>query len=94
MKNISELIINTIKKENIDLQDHILSSETELYGGKSSLDSLGLVNFIVALEQDIEDQFDIIITIADDKAMSLKNSPFRTIGSLEQFINDKISNDE
>jgi acyl carrier protein len=94
MKNISDIIIDTIKKENFGIENDSYSSETELFGGKSSLDSLGLVTLIVALEQNIEDELGIAITIADEKAMSLKNSPFRTISSLEKFLIDKISSDE
>ena len=94
MKNISEIIIDTINDEDFGFTINNLNTDTELFGGKSSLDSLQLVNLIVALEQNIEDQLGTTITIADEKAMSLKNSPFRTIGSLEKFLNDKISNNE
>jgi acyl carrier protein len=38
------------------------------------------------IEQNIEDEFDVSITIADEKAMSQKRSPFRTIGTLADYI--------
>ena len=60
--------------------------ETRLFGGNSKLDSLGLVNLIVAVEQNIEDEFDITITLADERSMSQKHSPFRTVGSLVDYI--------
>ena len=47
---------------------------------------MGLVTFLVDLEQKIEDEFDLDITIADEKAMSLKNSPFRTVSTLKEYI--------
>jgi len=62
------------------------SSDTKLFGRGSKLDSLGLVNLIVAVEQNIEDEFDVIITLADERAMSQKYSPFRTLGSLVDYI--------
>ena len=62
------------------------SLETKLIGGNNKLDSLGLINLIVALEQNIEDEFDISLTLADERAMSKKHSPFRTIGSLADYI--------
>jgi len=42
---------------------------------------------IVAIEQNIEDEFDVSITIADVRAMSQKHSPFRTIGTVADYIN-------
>ena len=59
---------------------------TELFGENGKLDSLGLVNLLVITEQNIEDQFDVIITIADERAMSQKRSPLRTISSLADYI--------
>ncbi len=59
---------------------------TPLFGEDGMLDSLGLVNLIVSAEQKIQEQFDIAITIADEKAMSMKNSPFRTFESLADYI--------
>ena len=62
-----------------------------LYGEKSSMDSLGLVSFLINLEQKIEDQLGITITIADEKAMSLKNSPFKTIGTLTEYLKERLT---
>ena len=55
-------------------------------GQGSKLDSLGLINLIVAVEQNVEDKFDITITLADERAMSQEISPFRTVGSLADYI--------
>ena len=60
--------------------------DTSLYGGEGLLDSLGLVTFLINLEQKIEDELNIDITIASEKAMSQKNSPFRTIKSLNDYL--------
>ncbi len=63
------------------------SAKTVLFGKNGQLDSLGLVNLLVIIEQNIEDQFDTSIIIADERAMSQKNSPFRTIGTLAEYLN-------
>ena len=60
--------------------------KTNLFGGDGALDSLGLVNFLINLEQKIEDNYDVELTIANEKAMSLKNSPFRTVESLNDYL--------
>ena len=65
-----------------------LSKKTILFGKDGKLDSLGLVNLLVIMEQNIEDEFDVIITIADERALSQKRSPFRTIGTLADYIEE------
>ena len=62
------------------------SLDTQLYGDKSEIDSLSLVNVVVLTEQKIEDEFNITINLADEKAMSQKNSPFRTVSTLKEYI--------
>jgi acyl carrier protein len=59
---------------------------TALFGAQSVLDSLGLVNLIVGVEQRIADDLDLPITLADEKAMSQRNSPFRTVDTLADYI--------
>ena len=65
--------------------------ETRLFGRDGELDSLGLINLIVLVEQNIEEDFDIIITLADEKAISQKRSPFRNVGTLKNYIFSLIS---
>jgi D-alanine--poly(phosphoribitol) ligase subunit 2 len=62
------------------------SPQTILFGQSSKLDSFGLVSLIVAVEQGVQEDFGVAVAIADEKAFSQKNSPFRTIGSLAEYI--------
>lgn len=63
------------------------SPDTVLLGGASGLDSLKLVNLIVAVEQRVEEEFGFAISaIANEKAMSQKFSPLRNVGTLADFI--------
>ena len=57
-----------------------------LFGKSGVLDSIGLVNLIVAVEQNIADEFDVDVSIADEKAMSQNSSPFKTIDTLTGYI--------
>jgi len=90
MKNKSlNVIYRSIDEYNNQINDELKirnSTNTILMGSKSNLDSLGLVNLLVIIEQNIEDEFDVSIAIADERAMSQKHSPFRTIGSLADYI--------
>ena len=88
-QKIIDLIYDTIDKFNNEYSEEIQlekSSHTALLGQGSKLDSLGLINLIVAVEQNVEDKFDITITLADERAMSQEISPFRTVGSLADYI--------
>ena len=81
--------MNSIEEINRQLEnEHQLekSTNTVLFGEDGKLDSLGLINLVVAVEQNIEDEFDVTITLADERAMSQETSPFRTVGSLADYI--------
>jgi D-alanine--poly(phosphoribitol) ligase subunit 2 len=90
MTTKSEIIIiiyNCI--EEINQENGIKISKeihTKLFGRESELDSLGLVDLIVRIEDSINDKYDVSISIADEKAMSQKHSPFRSIETLVDYI--------
>jgi len=91
---IRDLIIRSLIETDPETFDNSLNDDTPIFGTKGNLDSLGLVSFLVNLEQYIEDKYGIPITIADEKAMSLKNSPFRTINTLSEYLNGIINENE
>jgi acyl carrier protein len=63
-----------------------LDEDTPLLGRGSVIDSLGLVTLIVEIEQRLEERHGIIVTLADERAMSRRDSPFRTVGSLAHHV--------
>jgi acyl carrier protein len=63
-----------------------LGDDTRLIGREGMLDSMGLVTLIVDVEQRLEEQHDIVIVLADERAMSQKHSPFRSVGSLADYV--------
>ena len=94
MKNkINSIIIETLIELNEDLEKEELSNpneKTRLYGSSSALDSLALVSFITDLEERISEEFDKDLVLADEKAMSAKTSPFRSVESLSLYIQDLL----
>ena len=89
IETIIETILDSINEYNDGLsKNEQISSDLDssIYGGSSNLDSMGLVSFIVGLEQSIEDKFDQSISLADEKAMSQKSSPYKNINSLADYI--------
>ena len=64
--------------------------ETRLFGTGSKLDSFELVNFLLDLEQLVNGLFGVSISLMDERAMSERTSPFRTIQTLVNFIDTLI----
>lgn len=59
--------------------------ETVLSGPSAVLDSLGLVNLVVAIEDKLEDTFGVMVNLADQKAVASEHNPFRTLGTLTDY---------
>lgn len=78
--------IDGINQERPSARQVKKSPRTIFFGDGGQLDSLELVRMILALEETIEDHFDTAITIADARAMSQKNSPFRNVDTLANYI--------
>ena len=55
------------------------------------LDPMSLVNLITAIEERIEDEKDVYLTLADENAMSMTDSPFRSVASLADYITHLLS---
>jgi acyl carrier protein len=79
---------------NIRQDDKQIPAEvsTELYGKDGHLDSMGLVAFLIDIEELFLDE-DIQIALSDERAMSQKNSPFRTVETLRDYI-EKLVNEK
>lgn len=66
-----------------------VTGDTALFGKDSLLDSMGLVNVIIDIESRFLDE-NIEISLTSESAMSVRNSPFRTIGTLADFIWEQL----
>ncbi len=64
----------------------IESEGTSLMGPASSLDSFELVSLVLSLESKIAEEFGVAVTLADEKAMSQRSSPFRTVATMADYI--------
>jgi len=70
-----------------------INSHTPLIGGSRILDSMGLVNVIVDIETAFLDK-DIEISLTSEAAMSVRISPFRTVGALCNYIAKQLGIEE
>ncbi len=57
-----------------------------IYGQASGIDSISLVALISIIEELIENKLQQAILMANEKAMSIRNSPFLNVGSLVTYI--------
>src|SRR5687768_10436249 len=92
--DILKLLYEAIDEINLDLdpKEQVEKSEdTVIFGVDSSLDSIGLVNFITIIEQKIEEQTGRFISIADERAMSMNESPFRSVSTLRHYIETLVN---
>jgi len=62
------------------------SPDTVLFGREADLDSLDLVNLIVGVEERLAERYAAALTLADERAMSRKRSPFRTVATLADYV--------
>jgi acyl carrier protein len=64
----------------------VSDEDTPIFGKHGVFDSMQLVTFLMELEQQVNERFGVMISIADDRALSQERSPFRTVGSLTDYI--------
>jgi acyl carrier protein len=63
-----------------------VTEETVIVGPEAVIDSIGVVSLIVDVEQRLEMDHQVSVTLANDRAMSQRNSPFRTASVLADHI--------
>ena len=61
------------------------ADDTVLLGGGAAVDSLGLVRLVLTVERRLEDDFGTAVSLTDEKAMSQRHSPFRSVGALVAY---------
>jgi acyl carrier protein len=63
-----------------------ITEDTVIVGKDAVVDSLGVVSLVVEIEQRLEAEHNLAVTLASEKAMSQRSSPFRTVGVLADYI--------
>ena len=89
VRSVTDVIFSAVDEYNEQATaSHKLekATGTVLMGPDGALDSLELVRLIISVEQAVAEELGETITLADDKAMSQRNSPFLTIQTLADYI--------
>jgi hypothetical protein len=67
-----------------------LGPETPLFGPGGALESIQFVSFLVTVEQAVNSAFGARVRLMSEKAFSRKNSPYRNLESLSQWVCELI----
>ena len=78
--------IETINEMETDEDKLELREDTFLFGRESKLDSLGLVNLIVDIEQRLSDELGIEVILTDERVMSEDSNVFECVKTLVDYI--------
>lgn len=90
---IVNLVFSAIDEVNQQLpEDRKLNQDvnTILFGESGNLKSLELVSLILIIEEKLEEEFGVLISLTDERAMSQKRSPFRTVARLVEYLDRSI----
>lgn len=89
---IIDLAIQTLLDEGLPVTPPVTDPESvKLLGTRSVTDSLGLVSYLVALEERVNDAFGASISLMSERAMSAERSPFRNLAALTDFIAELLA---
>lgn len=98
MINPSKELILSLIYQCMEITNKSLSNElmelvpTEvLFGQNSKLDSLGFINFVITVENSIEEQFSEYVTLVDEDSLSMEVNPFATVDSLSDYVIYKLN---
>jgi hypothetical protein len=90
---IKKILTETLLTLSEDFGKPELSAESDqliLFGENGILTSIELVALIADLEDRLFEQLNASLVLADEKAMSQRNSPFKNVENLTAFIALKI----
>lgn len=60
--------------------------DARLLGSDSGVDSLTFVTLMVAIEEQIQKKLGKSVVLVDEGNMSAEKNPFRTVGSLTEYV--------
>ncbi len=90
---IGELVVSTLRdladQGVVDIGGADPDGDMRLFGADGVLDSIGLVSLVVAVEERLVAE-GIDVALADERALSQRNSPYRSVASLAAYAADLV----
>lgn len=86
-ERIKSIALKCLDDEGIEYPQPLEKLEDiRLLGSRAVCDSMGLVSYLVALEEQVNSAMDSQIALMSERAMSMERSPFRNLEALVQYI--------
>ncbi len=92
-QEIISLITTQINSYNENLDEPVnlsAGADSILFGEGGVLTSVDFVTVVLDIEEAVEEATGKSVTLADERAMSQKHSPFRTVGALADYISELL----
>lgn len=82
--------IDVVNEQIVDGPKIPKSPDTILLGDDGVIDSLTLVNLVVAVEDHLASKENVSVTLVDEETFSSEDQPLRSVGSLAQLVERKM----
>ncbi|MEQ8322561.1 MAG: hypothetical protein RH946_20025 [Rhodospirillales bacterium] len=83
--------IDTVNQMSDDGQAIVKAPQTPLLGDTTTVDSLVLVNLVVAIEEAIMDETGKVVTLITEDSMTQESSPFDSVQSLADYVDTRLA---
>lgn len=90
IKNILKEAIEELNEQLDDDEKIEYSDSTRFIGSQASISSISFVTLVSIIEELIEDKLDKTIHLVNEKAFSSKRSPFYSIETMTEYIEELI----
>jgi acyl carrier protein len=87
-ERIQEIVLGAMRTTNLSRDGNAqlqIAADAPIFGAESPLDSLGLVALLLDIEEALAAD-GCQVVLSDERAMSQRRSPFRTVASLVEYI--------
>ncbi|MCF8309759.1 MAG: hypothetical protein K9I68_12180 [Bacteroidales bacterium] len=96
-ENLEKIVFDTLQELGEETNNKALlnaDKDTSIYGPGRNMDSLTLVRFISEVEEAVYDNMNVEVVIANEKAISMKHSPFRTVATFTDYLKQLIEDSQ
>ncbi len=91
--NITHILLKAVEELNQQLAPEkriLISTDALLSDDEGPLDSLGLVNLILIVEEQVSNEFSVQISLSDEKTMTQIDNPFKSVKTLSDYVSQLI----
>jgi acyl carrier protein len=88
---VIEAATDAVDHDDPSVEDAEVSESTILIGDGAVVDSLGLVQIITDVEETVSERYGRDLDLTDERALSQKHSPFRSVGALVDHVMEYVA---